>query len=50
MKMTLIASLLGLAFAAGSAQATVATPVCAVPNGQATVNVRLRSLMEKFLN
>ena len=39
MKMTLIASLLGLAFAAGSAQATVATPVCAVPNGQATVQI-----------
>lgn len=39
MKLTLIASLIGLAFSAGAAHAVVATPVCAVPNGQAVVTI-----------
>lgn len=40
MKLTLIASLIGLAFTAGSANAAaIATPVCAVPNGQAVVTI-----------
>jgi 5'-nucleotidase len=37
MNLTLIASLIGLAFAAGSAHAVA--PVCAVPNGQAVVSI-----------
>lgn len=39
MKLTFIASLLGLTFSAGAAHAVVATPVCAVPNGQSVVTI-----------
>lgn len=39
MKLTLIASLIGIAFSAGSAHAVVATPFCAVPDGQAVVKI-----------
>jgi len=39
MKLTLIASLLGLALSAGCAHAVIAVPVCAVPNGQAVVTI-----------